>query len=187
MSAPLPKLMLRPLRVAVLAADADRRAALTRMVGELGHVVVRELNDAIVVLADGVLPSTPLPTVAIGRDTSVHHANELPHDASPEQIDAALRAVAVGLSVSVVEREPALGFRALDEGEEPILLTPRETQVLGAVADGSTNKEIARDFGISLHTVKFHLESVMRKLNASSRAEAVSKSMRLRLLEAHRL
>jgi DNA-binding CsgD family transcriptional regulator len=44
-----------------------------------------------------------------------------------------------------------------------------------------TNKEIARVLGISLHTVKFHLESLMRKLRAPSRAGALAKAMRLNL------
>ena len=69
----------------------------------------------------------------------------------------------------------------------PRLLTPRELEVLRDVADGLTNKEIAGHLGISLHTVKFHVESLMRKLVVSSRAEAVSKSMRLKLLAPYRL
>ena len=97
----------------------------------------------------------------------------------------------MGLSVTVAEALGAeargRGFAALTERDEPALLTPRETEVLQDVADGLTNKEIAAHLTISQHTVKFHLESLMRKLGVSSRAEAVSKSMRLKLLEPYRL
>jgi DNA-binding CsgD family transcriptional regulator len=53
----------------------------------------------------------------------------------------------------------------LDDGEAP-LLTPRETEVLAAIADGLSNKAAARRLGISQHTVKFHVESLFRKLDA---------------------
>jgi DNA-binding NarL/FixJ family response regulator len=178
------KLAPKVLRVAVFAADAERRASLTRLVGELGHVAASGVGEASVVLADGVSPSSPLPTVALGvRDTE--YQGNLPSDASPEQLDAALRAVAAGLSVFVAG-QTGLDFRALTEADERVLLTPRETEVLSAVANGLTNKEIARDLGISRHTVKFHLESLMRKLGVSSRAGAVSKSLGLNLLEPYR-
>jgi DNA-binding NarL/FixJ family response regulator len=86
-----------------------------------------------------------------------------------------------------VAEDAERSFEALPETEPRALLTPREIEVLNAVASGLTNKEIARALSISQHTVKFHLESLMRKLEVSSRAEAVSKSMRLRLLEPYRL
>ena len=57
------------------------------------------------------------------------------------------------------------------------LLTPRELEVLGAIMGGFTNKAIARQLEISLHTVKFHVESVFRKLGVRSRAEAVAKAL----------
>jgi DNA-binding NarL/FixJ family response regulator len=137
------------------------------------------------VLTDGVAAPDGMPSVSIGNDGE-NHRGRLLRDASAEQIDAALRAVAAGLSVSVAD-EPGRRFEALPEPDEPALLTPRELEVLRDVADGLTNKEIAGHLGISLHTVKFHLESLMRKLVVSSRAEAVSKSMRLKLLEPYRL
>jgi len=56
------------------------------------------------------------------------------------------------------------------------LLTPRELEVLAALAEGMTNKAIARRLDISLHTVKFHVESVFRKLGARTRTEAVAKA-----------
>jgi two-component system nitrate/nitrite response regulator NarL len=74
----------------------------------------------------------------------------------------------------------APGFGASQEAEARALLTPRETQILDAIADGLTNKAIARRLGISLHTVKFHVESVFRKLGAGTRAEAVARATQRR-------
>jgi len=173
------------LRVAVLAADPRRSLLLSRLVRDFGHDVVSGIEGASVVLTDGIAIDGNVPAVSLGLDRENHRAS-LPRDASAEQIDAALRAVAAGLSVSVAET-PSRRFEALHEPDGPALLTPREIEVLRDVADGLTNKEIAGHLGISLHTVKFHVESLMRKLVVSSRAEAVSKSMRLKLLEPYRL
>jgi DNA-binding NarL/FixJ family response regulator len=179
------KLAAARLRVAVLAADPRRALLLSRLVRDFGHDVVSGIEGASVVLSDGIAVSGNVRVVSLGLDSENHRAR-LPRDASAEQIDAALRAVAVGLSVSVAEM-PLRRFEALHEPEAPALLTPRELEVLRDVADGLTNKEIAGHLGISLHTVKFHVESLMRKLVVSSRAEAVSKSMRLKVLEPYRL
>ena len=65
----------------------------------------------------------------------------------------------------------------MDESDSPELLTPRELDVLHAIMDGLTNKLIARQLDISLHTVKFHVESVFRKLGVRTRAEAVAKAL----------
>jgi DNA-binding CsgD family transcriptional regulator len=53
-------------------------------------------------------------------------------------------------------------------------LTPREVEVLGMLAEGLGNKQIAARLGISEHTVKFHVASIFTKLHASSRTEAVT-------------
>ena len=178
----VPKPMREPLRVLVRAADPQRLSALIRLVQHLGHVAVTS-NDASAVLADGIESQAGLPTVQLGPARG-DHEGRLTREASPDQIDAALRAVAAGLIVTGADDPRA--FRALRD-EHSILLTPREIQVLAAVSDGFANKEIARNLGISLHTVKFHLESLLRKLGASSRTEAVSRAMRLGLLEPVRL
>ena len=173
------------LRVTIVAASPRRLAALTRLVQELGHFVVPTGGDPSVVLADGSAAAGRLPTVALG----VHHEDaegRLPSQASARQIDAALRAVAAGLRVTIAG-EADRSFHALDENDGRVLLTPRETDVLTAAANGLTNKEIARELGISLHTVKFHLESLMRKIGVSRRTEAVSKAMWLGLLEPFRV
>jgi DNA-binding NarL/FixJ family response regulator len=173
------------LRVAVVASDPRRQALLSRLICSLGHIVVPDVESASVILTEGVALAGSLPTVSLGMDDE-DHAGRLPPDASHDQIDAALRAVVVGLSVTLAEAADRR-FDTVRDTDERMLLTPREIEVLTAVSNGSTNKEIARELGISRHTVKFHLESLMRKLVVSSRAEAVSKSIWLRLLEPHRV
>ena len=78
----------------------------------------------------------------------------------------------------------ALVDRLDDESEEetaPIgaaALTPREREVLAALADGASNKVIARRLGISFHTAKFHVAAVLAKLDVDSRTEAVAVAAR---------
>jgi DNA-binding NarL/FixJ family response regulator len=64
----------------------------------------------------------------------------------------------------------------------PEPLTPRELEVLQALAEGKSNKAIAYSLGISDHTVKFHVTAIMNKLHAQSRTEAVVKATRLGLI-----
>ena len=65
---------------------------------------------------------------------------------------------------------------------EGAALTPRELDVLRLVAQGLGNKEIAAELDLSAHTVKYHLASVLAKLGARSRTEAVSRGIRTGLL-----
>lgn len=109
-----------------------------------------------VVLTDGAMPQNQ-PAV-------------LPLTARDDQIVAAIYAVAAGLSVtSTMPSE-------LEPSSES--LTPRELQVLRLAAAGLANKQIAARLAISEHTVKFHLASLMGKLAAGSRTEAVTTGIR---------
>jgi DNA-binding NarL/FixJ family response regulator len=65
------------------------------------------------------------------------------------------------------------------EDERQNTLTPRELEVLTAMANGASNKAIARRLGISFHTAKFHVAAVLEKLDADSRTEAVIKAAQL--------
>ena len=65
---------------------------------------------------------------------------------------------------------------------EGAALTARELEVLRLVARGLGNKEIAAELGLSTHTVKYHLASVLAKLGVGSRTEAVSRGMRTGLV-----
>jgi DNA-binding CsgD family transcriptional regulator len=57
-------------------------------------------------------------------------------------------------------------------------LTPREREVLLLLAEGASNKEIARRLGISVHTAKFHVGSLLDKLDAAGRTDAVAHAAR---------
>jgi DNA-binding NarL/FixJ family response regulator len=59
-----------------------------------------------------------------------------------------------------------------------IELTPRELDVLALMAEGASNKMIARQLGISVHTVKFHVGSLLDKLDATGRTDAVAHAAR---------
>ena len=135
------------------------------------------LAEVVLAGPDGAPGDTPV--VTLGGKSSA--AGQLPADASPEQIAAALSAVAAGLIVRVPEA--VSGFGPALEPPLADLLTPREIEVLAAMSDGASNKVIARQLGISLHTVKFYVEAVFRKLDAHSRAEAVAKGLRRKRIE----
>ena len=57
-------------------------------------------------------------------------------------------------------------------------LTPRELDVLALMAEGASNKVIARQLGISVHTAKFHVGSILDKLDATGRTDAVAHAAR---------
>jgi DNA-binding NarL/FixJ family response regulator len=142
--------------VAIVTRDPVRREQLAQIVTHAGHAVVDAIS-ADVVLLDGAT--------------------------TPQQIEAALAAAGGpplrGVPETVVDLRPR-GFEELADRAAGVLLTPRELDVLAAIGAGSSNKAIARDLGISLHTVKFHIESLFRKLGARTRAEAVAKGLERR-------
>lgn len=80
-------------------------------------------------------------------------------------------------------KPPRRGLEELTDWPAQSVLTPRELDVIEAISAGLSNKAIARELGISLHTVKFHIESLLRKLGARTRAEAVAKAMERRKKE----
>jgi DNA-binding CsgD family transcriptional regulator len=69
------------------------------------------------------------------------------------------------------------------QGAEPdVALTPREIEVLALLAEGASNKLIGRRLGISAHTAKYHVASLMEKLDAVSRTDAVAHAARIGVL-----
>lgn len=111
----------------------------------------------------------------------------LPRDASQGEILAAVAAAANGLAVldprdlEGMLATPVPASFASAPAESPVL-TPREIEVLRMMAEGEANKTIASKLGISEHTAKFHAASILSKLNAATRAEAVAIGIRKGLI-----
>ena len=101
-------------------------------------------------------------------------------DASPERMEAALRAVAQGLFVLDEGLSRRLRIRPPSSRLES--LTPRELEVLELLAQGLSNKRIGERLGISEHTAKFHVNSILGKLGARTRAEAIVRAAKQGLL-----
>jgi DNA-binding NarL/FixJ family response regulator len=153
------------------AAAADRLNMLLDTLGEDDEqpVVVLLPDEAHAAEVAGLLRARP--------------GGVLLRDADPDQLIAALAGVAAGLIVL----DPMLADATLASGEalpdSPTdALTPRELEVLQLLAEGLANKMIAHRLGISDHTVKFHVNAIMTKLNVQSRTGAVVKATRLGLI-----
>lgn len=106
----------------------------------------------------------------------------LPRNISSDELVAGLDAVAAGLIVLDPAEANAM-FLAAELTSSPLAelvepLTPRENEVLQMLASGLANKEIAARLAISEHTVKFHVASILGKLGAASRTEAVTIGIR---------
>ncbi len=171
-------------RVALRLRDPLRRRALERALSPVAEaqadVLVLDLRPGEAVPTDAaafdgallVLSDDP----AVAADKSV--AGVLPQAAGERQVSAAVAALAEGLVVRTPALREATGFAVAEPGTRP-LLTPREVEVLAAVGQGMSNKAIARRLGISAHTVKYHLEAIFAKLDVRSRAEAVTRGLRV--------
>jgi DNA-binding NarL/FixJ family response regulator len=107
-------------------------------------------------------------------------ASVLPLHLSPRQLLAGLYASAAGLAITLPQQfeKAAEPSRAKEKTprDMPLVehLTPREAAVLDRMAHGCGNKQIAAQLDISEHTAKFHVSSILAKLSASSRTEAVT-------------
>jgi DNA-binding NarL/FixJ family response regulator len=113
----------------------------------------------------------------------------LAENAGADALRSAIRAAAHGLTVFTGDVRdqlfPPSGMDGLDPAEDefsPVELTEREMQVLALLAEGASNKSVARALGITPHTAKFHVASIVAKLGATGRTEAVAKAMRMGLL-----
>ena len=100
-------------------------------------------------------------------------------DMEPDSLVIALREIVDGKTVVAPSLTPILAkvvqgdFSDLDESVSMFdELTPRETEILCLLAEGQSNKVIARNLGISDGTVKLHVKAILRKLNIHSRVEA---------------
>jgi len=198
------------LRVLVVAASPALRAGLVSLLASdrlLDPIVAEgvELGDAgsapsaiVVDYSVGepeeilsiseAFPGTPL--VMIGADPATDGPGlsgapvaYLPSDVDAAALAAAVHAAAAGLIVLDPTVAGATGVHAhARTSENAETLTTREREVLLLVAEGLPNKAIARELGISEHTAKFHVGSLLGKLGAASRTEAVTLATRRGIL-----
>lgn len=158
----------------VLLLDFSGESFDAAMGSVLSSGLAADLN--VVILGDGIPPAGSADALRAGIRAA------LPGDISPDQLVAAMLAAANGLFVlHPLQADEALPAgspvaRATDELAES--LTRRELEVLQMLAAGLSNKEIAARLSISDHTAKFHVASILGKLGAASRTEAVSVAIR---------
>ncbi len=171
------------IRVRVASRSPVFRAGLEAVLREPGgfEVVSSEL-DADVVVAEADAPAPDGPPVVLLTDEPAATLRSgvqalLPRQATEAEIAAAVEAVSAGLIAVHPQFIDAIATRGMPvELDEP--LTPREIEVLGLLGEGAANKEIAHRLGITEHTVKFHVASILDKLHAASRTEAVAIGLR---------
>ena len=191
----VPKPSAEPLRVVVAGDNPLKRAALIMRLASFDDLAVLEaesVRDAgrmrgDVILADAVdieRSSTPVVQLVPDGASAPAAINRgaravLLQTASLRRIHTTLWAVAEGLFVveDEIAEQVVPNVRGSVELIEP--LTQRELEVAQLLARGLTNKEIAQRLGITDHTVKFHLNGILRKLGVSSRTEAVVRAARL--------
>lgn len=123
--------------------------------------------------------------IEAGASAIVHKAAEM------SELLNAIRAVAAGANL-LVPSDVSRRLRALRAWRETAWqaqllsdhLTPREKDVLALLVSGGSNRRIAEELGISIETVQTHVRNLLAKLKVGSRLEAVSKAMRVGLVEA---
>jgi DNA-binding NarL/FixJ family response regulator len=157
--------------------------------------------DVMVIDSDSIrdLLLQPAPDAAIVLLTDVSDARSislllrsgvraiLSRESAPDDVLSAIYAAYDGL---VLLSAPAAESLAAIYGDQPLEdkaefseeITSRETEVLRMLAQGLANKDIAAGLGISEHTVKFHISSILDKLGASTRTEAVTLGIRRGLI-----
>lgn len=178
------------------AAEVDPNVEVveaTASADDLLDLVALELPDVILADVDlsseeleplGDLPDLPPVLLLVDRDDEVPDAlragvrGVLLRDTDAESLSAALHALTQNLIV--VDARAGILATANEPGSGALMqdpLTPREIEVLELIARGLPNKGIALELGISEHTVKFHVGSILAKFDASSRSEALARAM----------
>jgi DNA-binding NarL/FixJ family response regulator len=192
-------------RVLVVGKDPLARGGLVALlarepsVAVVGEAAPEDLDalasssgaEALIVDAAGGAPpleGAPAAVALVGNEDQAAEAlgagarGVLLRRAEGAQIAAALVAAAQGLLVVDASLGPALARPRASSAPPGEPLTPREQQVLALLSLGLSNKAIAARLAISEHTAKFHVNSILAKLGAGSRAEAVVRAARLGLI-----
>jgi len=180
-------LSVTPASTLIYRALSDEPDAIVIATEDFGSVAGRNDSDLIEVFSSTptVLLSGQIGPLVRKRAAAFRIRSVLPLQVTSDQLLAAIQATVAGLSVTMQpfgQTEDA--YAASDTADGIALtgrlaehLTARETVVLRLMALGLGNKEIASRLDISEHTAKFHVSSILAKLGAASRTEAVSIGM----------
>lgn len=177
-------------RLAVLIALADRERA------EELAAYLAEYEGMLPLLRDEVDPTrlagSSFDAVVSDRASTNGAPTVLLGESQPAaaNVPAVLKATAADSVIAAAIRLTAAGYRVVPEtariadtsaGHEPaapVQLTHREREVIALLAEGASNKLIARRLGISAHTAKFHVAAILQKLGAINRTDAIAIAMR---------
>jgi DNA-binding NarL/FixJ family response regulator len=140
------------------------------------------MSDAAIVLLTAVSDARSISRLLRNRVRAI-----LSRESDPDDVISAIYAAQDGLVLLSAPAAEILAAvyddRALEvETGSSEEITSRETDVLRMLAEGLVNKDIATRLGISEHTVKFHISSILDKLGASTRTEAVALGIRRGLI-----
>ena len=155
------------------------------MPGMDGGATIRALRAA--------LPTTPVVVLtAFDTDDRIIRALEagaqgyLLKGAPRAEIFRAIRVASAGGSLLEPVVASRLIRRVSGEAPAPDALTPREREVLGLLAQGRANKQIAGELAITERTVKFHVSAILTKLGAANRTEAIAVAVQRGLISVER-
>jgi DNA-binding CsgD family transcriptional regulator len=177
-------------RIVVGLSVADPRLAQrlhTLMVGDAHLQVSRDAAHPVDVVVTDRARADGVPSILVDADGHPAGARAvLPPGVGADLLRAAITVVAAGYTLATPDEPPGHDEPPglADEAAQPHPLPPgeplteRERQVLALVAHGASNKAIARDLGISVHTAKFHVASLLAKLGARNRSDAVAIGIR---------
>jgi DNA-binding NarL/FixJ family response regulator len=141
----------------------------------------RELPDTEVVALTSVLEDASV--VGAVRAGAIGY---LLKDTQAEALCRAIKAAAAG-QVQLTPKAAARLMQAVTTPESPEALTERETEVLRLLAQGQSNKQIARSLHIAEKTVKTHVSNILSKLGVQSRTQATLYAIRLGLVSSNGL
>ncbi len=178
-------------RVVLQIEDPDLLDRVATILSGESHIaLVDDESDADVLISDrpaspfphGGTPRILLAEVQPASDLAVGSAvSVVPSDCVGSDLLLAIEATVRGYAI-VPLAASVNGATDPSRTRPDDLLTARERDVLRLLAEGASNKEIARRLGISFHTAKFHVASVAAKLDATGRTDAVAQAVRLGLI-----
>jgi DNA-binding NarL/FixJ family response regulator len=176
----LESLLREDFRVAITSSESQADVVLLEMAN--AERISPAVNANRLRSAPIVLIADPLTRSELRHALHSGVRSVLPRNANATEILAAIEGAAAGMTVLTSEDMDLLLPASAESTDDHLVhgepLSVREMEVLAMMAEGMANKEIAAQLNISEHTVKFHVSSILGKLGAGNRGEAVARGVR---------